>query len=110
MNKYILLLLPFLLLGCADAMYNFKDDCRKMTNPPTDWNQQAECLNTLYPDLNSNQKAKVLMEQMDYEHFRYNVEERVYKVKLIYIYADEKVVWPREKKTKADYSLFKKLK
>ena len=91
--KYILLLLLFLLSGCAG--HDLKEEYDKVTNPPTNWYQQAEFYTQVYPECTNNQKALMLIEDMEREGCNYYINRKIYKIEVIYIYDDSgRQIWP----------------
>lgn len=101
-KKLILIIITFafLISGCAGTMYNFKEEYDRVTNPSTDWNQQAELYAATYPDCTDNQKALMLANDMKREGENVYLNHKIYRIKVIYVYKNGKQVWPIDRKKK----------
>jgi hypothetical protein len=75
-------------------MYQFKDSYDRMTNPPTNWYQQAELYMHTYPECTNNQKAIMFANDMKREGLSVYLSSKTYKVRVTYVYVDGKQMWP----------------
>ena len=93
----------FILNGCTT--FPFDHYCERMDSeykaiviPSTDWDQVAESYRDNYnageDALNTEQKARLLIDQLNYEHADYNTKVVEYRIKVTHIYMDGHRIWP----------------
>lgn len=83
MVRRFAVILVLLLAGCAT---------------PSD-RDRAGFYDSNYPGLSSNERAKGLMRQLDYEKRPYTSETKTYKIKVIYVYDSlGRQIFPRKER------------